>query len=148
MIQNFAVEIHELPTEVDDIAEIKLVAMMTRFDATKQPAAIMAPLFVGCVGLHLGERSSCIRQLFVAPKFRRLGVGRRLVERCCQLADVYGSETLGLQLAPNNEGAWQFYKRLGFLVAYEYQDGPQVCCKQLSANSAASRETSGTRVKL
>ena len=115
------IEYEQLWTEVDGVKEIKIIAI--------ERSAVLP--FIGVIGLRLGERSSCVRQLFVAPSERRRGIGSALVNLCCRKAQDHGSETLGLSLGAGNDDAWEFYKRLGFIRAYQYDDGSHVVCKIL-----------------
>ena len=115
------IKIEQLWTEVDGVKEVQLIA---RDEGSALP-------FVGTIGLLLGAKSSGIRRLFVAPSERRRGIGTTLVNLCCRKAKDHGSETLGLSLGAGNEEAMEFYKRLGFIRAYQYEDGSHVVCKVL-----------------
>jgi len=87
---------------------------------------------IGIVGLiYKGKRSACLIQLFVNPEFRIKGVGTKLINTCFQLAKVEGCETLGLLLEKGNEGARIFYSSLGFVFAYEYDNGDAIMSKVL-----------------
>ena len=114
-------EYEQLYTEVDGVKEIQIIAM--------ERGAVMP--FVGTIGLQLGAKSSSVRRLFVPGSQRRRGIGSALVNLCCRKAKDHGSDTLGLSLGAGNEEAWEFYKRLGFIRAYEYEDGSHAVCKIL-----------------
>jgi GNAT superfamily N-acetyltransferase len=87
------------------------------------------------------RRSACIRMLFVHRSFRKQGIGRQLVNEACEIARSYGCETLGLRLAAINYSGAEFYRKLGFQFAYEYDDGSFVVTKNLrEPQSAISHE--------
>ncbi|HET9154528.1 MAG TPA: GNAT family N-acetyltransferase [Solirubrobacterales bacterium] len=55
-----------------------------------------------------------LSRLAVAVSFRRLGIGRNLVERCLELARSQGSSALVLWSQPHQVEAHQLYSSLGF----------------------------------
>jgi len=77
----------------------------------------------GCVLSRAADRVSHLQLLFVRPRYRRQGVGRRLV------ASVSGVAPAGvrLEVRGGNRGAVAFYRRQGFRVlairAGYYSDG-------------------------
>ena len=56
-----------------------------------------------------------LQDLFVAPEYRRLGVGARLLEKAEALATQRGFSRLGLGAALDNPGAQRLYQRSGYL---------------------------------
>ena len=89
-------------------------------------------LCVGRVGLLCNKRrSATVRQLYVVPEARGRGLGKRLVEECCTVAAVNGCETLALQIARANAAVTRFYSKIGFFVAYQYDDGDLMLCRIL-----------------
>jgi GNAT superfamily N-acetyltransferase len=115
-----AYELLSLDTLIDGANEVKFVALVQG-------------VLVGCVGLELnGRRSVSFRQLFVAEKWRRMGIGRELVKLCEQRAKSAGCETLGAAVAAGNYDVLPFYQSQGFIVAYEYDDGDLLIVKELS----------------
>jgi GNAT superfamily N-acetyltransferase len=112
----------------------ELLSLDTLIDGANEAKffAIVEGVCVGCVGLELnGRRSISFRQLFVAEKYRRLGIGRELVRLCEQRAKSAGCETLGAIVAAGNYSVLPFYQRQGFIVAYEYDDGDLLIVKEL-----------------
>ena len=110
-------QISRLDTEVDNVRETTLIA-------------ISSGEFVGIVSLvHQDRRSACLRQLFVEPQHRHLGIGSALVNECCQIAKDSGAHTVGLSLSSQNRGVQPFYDRLGFMLAFEFDDGISVLSK-------------------
>ena len=90
----------------------------------------MKPL--GLVHLRCsGRRSASIHGLYVRPGERLKGIGRSLVEASCQIAKKAGCETMGLVLAKDNKAGRQFYKKLGFVFSYEYEDGQVIVTRAL-----------------
>lgn len=97
-----------------------------RFDCDPEETQIVmvdGTFFCGTVRLQFeGRKSACIWRLQVHPKARRQGIGTRLVECCCKIAKDAGCETIGLTLDKDNEGAAGFYRKLGFIFGYEFDD--------------------------
>jgi len=60
------------------------------------------------------DRHAHLSLLAVAPRWRRGGVGRRLLERLEATALVAGVEWIGLEVRARNRGARTFYERLGY----------------------------------
>ena len=61
--------------------------------------------------------------LFVAPSARKLGVGRRLMDRATQLGKETGADALILETAADNHTAQRLYEKLGYKrddVFYRY----------------------------
>ena len=71
---------------------------------------------------HKKKRSACITNLYVGESSRGRGVGRKLVEACCDIATESGCETIGLSLCKGNEQS-EFYRKLGFRFCYQYENG-------------------------
>jgi len=80
--------------------------------------------------------------LFVHRGFRMQGVGRELVQEAIELSRSLGCETLGLSLAADNYSGAQFYKKLGFTFAYEYDDGSFIVTKTLRESAKSADEKS------
>ena len=65
----------------------------------------------------LDERSdpySFMAELFVRPDYRRLGIGRLLVEEAERYAGECGTYKLELKVVAQNESAVRFYEALGY----------------------------------
>ncbi len=60
-----------------------------------------------------------IRMLAVAPEAEGLGIGRRLVEACHQLAAAGGAHTMVCSVEQQNERAIGLYRRMGYVRAPE-----------------------------
>lgn len=70
-------------------------------------------------------------RLFVAPHVRKRGVGRALVEKCCQVAlEESTCKTMGISVA-NDPDLCEFYYKLGFHFSYEFEDGSLSMCRIL-----------------
>ena len=110
-----------LDTDIDGIEDSQISAVGENGD-----------LLVGGVVLtYKGRRAACITRLFVHPDMRRMGVGRRLVKECAYIAKCGGCETLGLLLGADNSGAMRFYETIGFVFAYQYEDGSSLMSMRL-----------------
>lgn len=117
-------KIEKLEIFIDGVRTTQLIAICY--------SQIAVPQFVGTVELLcVGRRSACIRQLFVHPDYRMQGIGTMLVECALKVSRAAGCEAIGLSLAKSNDEAADFYRRLGFFFAYEYDDGSFVLSKSL-----------------
>jgi GNAT superfamily N-acetyltransferase len=118
-----------LNTIVDGVEETKIVAFEDRS-------------FVGTVGLqYRGRVSARFRQLYVAPESRLHGIGRRLVDCCCLIADSAGCESIALQVTAKNRGLVEdFYSQLGFIVSWEFSDGDLMLFKALVKRDSVRME--------
>jgi len=89
-------------------------------------------VMVGFAGiLHRSDGDAELDALFVEPESWRLGIGRRLVDRCADVARSNGSAGLHVVGNPHAEG---FYRSCGFAVlgAQETRFGPGLLmCKPL-----------------
>ena len=64
--------------------------------------------------MRYGDDDAHLDLLAVAPPYRRLGVGRRLLawlEKCAVVAGIF---SVALEVRAGNEGAHLFYERLGY----------------------------------
>jgi len=72
---------------------------------------VLEGVIAGCIGVEIiGETHAMIRHLAVAPRFRRRGVARALIER------LRGSVPLERVTAETDADAVAFYRRCGFTV--------------------------------
>lgn len=60
--------------------------------------------------------SAHLVSMWVAPAYRRLGIGARLVNAIVDWASAAGARTLRLIVTSNNDGAIEFYQSLGFSI--------------------------------
>lgn len=103
-------EIEAVQTIVDKVEEVLLLA---RNEGRT----------VGSVSLKFDKRCAFMRRLFVADDFRRRGVGSALLGRAQAESIRLGKESLGLVVESTNETAIDLYRRFGFLIGHEYDDG-------------------------
>lgn len=98
---------------------------------------------VGCVGLRdLGDGVAEVRRLFVAPRGRGSGWGRRLMEGLIERAHAGGLERLVLTTLPTMSDALALYQSLGFVACEPYVENPTagVLCFELAvANPVSDR---------
>ena len=79
----------------------------------------------GCVGLRAGPGGAAeLKRLYVRPRFRRLGIGRVLVETVVETARGRGYGSLCLDTLPTMEEAHRLYQSLGFAETEPYYDSP------------------------
>ncbi len=79
----------------------------------------------GCIGLKKNDEKSCeLKRLYVCESFRRLGIGRMLVEKIIAQAKEIGYERIFLDTFPFLESAIRMYKKLGFKETESYNGNP------------------------
>jgi ribosomal protein S18 acetylase RimI-like enzyme len=64
--------------------------------------------------LEFGGREGMITELFVEARWRRLGIGRVLIDLARSFCHNSGIDTLELQVSRDNRKARAFYRSLGF----------------------------------
>ena len=64
--------------------------------------------------MRYGDDDAHLELLAVAAPYRRVGVGRQLLEWLEQCAVVAGIFSVALEVRAGNEGAQLFYKRMGY----------------------------------
>lgn len=80
---------------------------------------------VGCVGLaQLGDRVGEVRRLHVAPRCRRLGLGRRLMTEVEHQARRMGLVELRLDTRRDLVESQRLYESLGYREIPPYSGGP------------------------
>ena len=96
-----------------------------RWTPMRVAASIRAPdvnVLVACVRgkiagfaiMRYGDDKAHLDLLAVATPYRRLGIGRQLLEWLEKCAVVAGIFTVALEVRAGNEGAQLFYKRMGY----------------------------------
>lgn len=98
-----------------------------RGDEETLVVAAVAGRIYGTVALqHKDRRAASICRLFVTKNYRRRKLGTYLVDECIRVARGSGCETLGLLVKKDNESAREFYRKIGFLFAYQYDNGDEL----------------------
>lgn len=78
-------------------------------------AALIGCLWLGiAVDQVTGHRYSHIFLLYVAPAYRRRGVGSALMHHAEAWAKARGDQQIGLQVFQHNQPALQLYEKLGY----------------------------------
>jgi ribosomal-protein-alanine N-acetyltransferase len=96
-----------------------------RWTPLRVAASIRAPevnVLVACVHekiagfaiMRYGDDDAHLDLLAVAPTYRRLGVGRQLLEWLEKCAIIAGTFNVSLEVRAGNQGAQLFYQRLGY----------------------------------
>jgi GNAT superfamily N-acetyltransferase len=87
---------------------------------------------VGIVGGYRPDPSADVVELvsmWIAPRARRAGVGRLLVNAVIEWANDNGSSSIGLWVTRGNSPAEQLYESLGFRTTGDFQPLPSDPCK-------------------
>jgi putative acetyltransferase len=80
---------------------------------------------VGCVALRAFSAESCeMKRLYVDPRARGSGLGRRLVESVLDRARAFGYEKMLLDTLPLMQTAQALYRRIGFVERRPYRHNP------------------------
>ena len=72
------------------------------------------PELAGFGVMHYGEQHAHLALLAVAPRWRRAGIGIRLLRWLEETAIVAGLERVDLEVREANQGARAFYERAGY----------------------------------
>ena len=117
------------PAEADTIANLSRdlieYGLRWRWTPERVAASIRAPdvnVLVACIHgniagfaiMRYGDDDAYLDLLAVAPPYRRLGIGRQLLEWLEKCAVVAGIFSVTLEVRAGNEGAQLFYKRMGY----------------------------------
>jgi putative acetyltransferase len=69
----------------------------------------------GCGGIKLfGEEYGEIKRMYVAPRFRGLGLAKLMLDHLTEYARSHGVHTLRLETGIHQEPAIRLYERMGF----------------------------------
>lgn len=96
-----------------------------RWTPRRISASIRAPnanVLLACVGermagfaiMRYGDDDAHLDLLAVAPGYRRLGIGRQLLQWLEECARVGGTFTIALEVRATNQGAQRFYQHMGY----------------------------------
>lgn len=77
----------------------------------------------GCAALRpLGDGAGEMKRLYVRPGYRKVGLGRDLVDAIIDAARQAGRHTLRLDTLPGMTSAQALYRKLGFVETAPYND--------------------------
>ena len=100
---------------------------------------------VGCVGVRpFGPREAEMKRLYVRPRARGEGLGRRLVEEALRAAAAAGYRALRLDTLPTMTAATVLYLTLGFIEIPEYHRNPVPGTRYFRRALADVRRSRGT----
>ena len=96
---------------------------------------------VGCGGLYpIDERQAEIRRMYLLPKARGVGIGRKLLEELLSLARERRFERVVLETASVLKEAISLYRKHGFLPIPRERPGLRQCDQAYALELAAKRE--------
>lgn len=82
----------------------------------------------GCIAMRplakLGPEVCEMKRMYVRPAFRRLGIGRLLVDRLLYEARSAGYERMKLDTSCSMHPAMALYRQMGFSECVRYNDDP------------------------
>ncbi len=90
------------------------VARQIRNPDTVVVTAWVGQPLVGFAIMHFSDDSAHLNLLAVDPVYRRLGIGRHLMEWLEESARVAGTFVISLEVRARNRGARMFYRKLGY----------------------------------
>lgn len=108
-------ELHKFTSTVDDIRRdgfgpnAAFATLIAEVDDTFAGMSVFFPVF----STWRGRRGGYVQDLFVAEKFRGLGVADVLMAQTAEVVRTQGGAYLALQVDKRNLRAQSFYKRLG-----------------------------------
>jgi GNAT superfamily N-acetyltransferase len=107
-VQGFSAELDALPGDYAEPAGRFLMALVNGLPG-------------GTIALRsLGEGIGEVKRLFVAPGYRGMSLGNRLLEAVVEEATSMGLATLRLDTLPFMSGAARLYRRMGFVECEPY----------------------------
>ena len=88
--------------------------------------ALQEEIILGCVALRPLQNGECeMKRLYLRPKGRGLGLGRKLCLEVLNLATEAGYHTMKLDTVRKLEKAIELYRDLGFVECDQYCENPQ-----------------------
>ncbi len=80
---------------------------------------------IGCAALYEHNKNRCeMKRLYVKPKYRKLKLGKKLVERIIQSAKDKGYKEMVLDTIKPLKSAIHLYKKFGFVECEPYYNNP------------------------
>lgn len=118
------IKYREMGLLIDGVRETLIVALEERGN--------QAAVIVGCVHVrHTDCESATMLRLFVRDDRRLKGIGRELVSRAVNEAVMSSCESISLDVVKDNRGVCEFYRKQGFFVSHEYDNGDVIMAKRL-----------------
>lgn len=93
---------------------------------------VAAPRIAGFAIMHFGDDVAHLNLLAVAPRYRRQGLGRQLMDWLTLTAIEAGVFSINLELRTQNDQARAFYENLGFVprgVVQGYYQGREAALR-------------------
>lgn len=89
--------------------------LLGAFDETKL-VGFAAASYARRFPMQVSERMGTINDLFVLPKYRRKGIGSKLVVDCLKKMESGDVDSVRINLVSGNESALALYQKVGFEV--------------------------------
>ena len=93
---------------------LKEAAWRSRLNTRAQFLASIGPTAVGTAGGILTEAGPELISMWVDPRFRRSGIGAKLVDAVVEWASPQPFDSIVLWVAPGNQAAERLYRGRGF----------------------------------
>jgi ribosomal-protein-alanine N-acetyltransferase len=97
----------------DAVAEPEWITLVVEREGAIAAASVLLPD---------GPRA-CLASIAVAPRWRRMGLGRALLRDAVARARAAAARWLTLEVDRANRGAIELYRREGFAVSRRFRDG-------------------------
>jgi len=87
-------------------------------------SALCDGMLVGCGGILIEHDYAEVKRIFVSPKARGLGIGRKLLERLEVESKLLGFKLLRLETGIYQPEALALFKAMGFIPCLSFGDYP------------------------
>lgn len=76
--------------------------------------AVMDDMVIGYTGMWLIVDEAHITNVAVLPSYRKLGIGKGMMQKALDIAKTKGAGSMTLEVRPSNTPALALYEKLGF----------------------------------
>jgi len=126
--QSFAHLADTVEQYFSDQTPVWWVEVEERSNVNQRQRQVLACLWLGSVVDQIrGDRHTQIFLLYVAPEYRRQGIGSTLMHHAEAWARAQGEHQIGLHVFQSNQLALDFYQGLGYETQAHWMIKPLVC---------------------